>query len=98
VGSQVTTIALWLRGLPSTPRYVIEGAVSVGLVGAIAGLVIGLLVHAPTAPFAAVELGVPGATLGGFAGLAVGGVVSVAQRANRGPLFGHTPDYRRDRR
>ena len=83
MGSQVTTVALWLRRLPSTPRYVIEGAVSMGLVGAIAGLVIGLLVHAPTAPFAAVELGLPGATLGGFAGLGVGGVVSLARRAKR---------------
>jgi hypothetical protein len=83
VGTQVTTVALWLCGLPSTPRYVVVGAVSVGLVGAIAGLVIGLLVHAPTAPFAAVELGLPGATLGGFAGLAVAGVVSLARRAKR---------------
>jgi hypothetical protein len=64
-------------------RYAVEGAVSLGVVGAVAGLVIGLVVHPLTAPFAVVELGLPGATLGGLVGLVLGGAVDVARRAKR---------------
>jgi ABC-type antimicrobial peptide transport system permease subunit len=79
----VTTIVLWLRGIPAPPRYAIEGAVFVGLIGSIVGLVIGLCVNVPTAPFAVVELGLPATVLGGVAGLAAGGVVTLARRAKR---------------
>jgi hypothetical protein len=79
----MTAIVRWLRGLPPLLRYAIEGAFSVGLIGAIVGLVVGLIVHWPTAPFAVVELGLPAAVIGGVAGLAAGGVVTLARRAKR---------------
>jgi uncharacterized protein YqgC (DUF456 family) len=79
----VTAVALWLRGLPPTWGYAIEGAASVGLIGSTVGLVIGLCVNVPTAPFAVVELGLPATVLGGIAGLVAGGVVTLARRAKR---------------
>jgi hypothetical protein len=47
--------------------------------GAVAGLVVGLFAYAPTAPFAAVELGLPATIVGGVVGLAAGAVVAVAR-------------------
>ena len=81
VSRALSTVALWLRGLPPPWAYAIGGAVSVGLVGATVGLVIGLGVDMWTAPFAVVELGLPATVLGGLAGLAVGGVVTLARGA-----------------
>lgn len=68
-----------LRGLPPLWRYAIEGSVFIGLIGAVVGLVIGLIVHPPSAPFAVVELGLPAAVLGGVAGLVLGAVVTLAR-------------------
>ena len=51
-----------------------------GVVGAVAGLIIGLIVHPPTALFAMAELGVPAAAGGGILGLLVGLVVWAIQR------------------
>jgi hypothetical protein len=73
----------WLRDLPPLLRYAIEGAVLVGVVGAVAGLVIGLIVNAATAPFAVVEVGLPSAALGALVGLAIGGAVDMARRAKK---------------
>jgi len=42
------------------------------VVGAIVGLIIGLFVYAPTAPFAMVEIGIPAAMVGGVLGLLIG--------------------------
>ena len=42
-----------------------------GGMGAVAGLVVGLVVYPPTAAFAALELGIPSAILGGVAGAIV---------------------------
>jgi len=48
--------------------------------GGVAGLVIGLCVYAPTAPFAVVELGLPAALAGGLAGF-LAGVIMTAGRS-----------------
>ena len=47
------------RALPLPARWAYVGAAAAGSVGAIAGLVIGLIVYAPTALFAAVEAAFP---------------------------------------
>jgi hypothetical protein len=56
------------RALPLPARWACVGAVAAGSVGAIAGLVIGLIVYAPTAPFALVEVALPAALVGGVVG------------------------------
>ena len=70
-------ITVWLRGLSQPARWGTVGVASVVVIGAIVGLVVGLHVHAPTAPFA--ELGLPAAIVGGVVGL-VAGVISAAGR------------------
>ncbi len=52
------------------------GAVSLGLLGCVAGLVIGLQVYAPTAWAAMFEIGIPAALLGAIVGLAAGALRS----------------------
>lgn len=64
-----------LLGLPLLGRCVAVGAASLGIVGAIAGLIIGLVAYAPTAPFAVVEVGLPAALAGAILGLIVGAVL-----------------------
>jgi hypothetical protein len=54
-----------------------------GVIGAVAGLLAGLVVYAPTAWFAVFELGVPAAALGGALGL-VSGVAAKRVRTARG--------------
>lgn len=68
----VPSISAWLRGLPLPARSAAIGASSLGIVGAIVGLVLGLLAYPPTAPFAVAELGVPATFVGGFVGLVAG--------------------------
>jgi hypothetical protein len=53
------------------------------MIGAVTGLVIGLFTYAPTAPFAAVELGLPAAIVGGVVGLVAGAVMAVARSSLR---------------
>jgi hypothetical protein len=75
----MTAIALWLRGLALPARWGAVGAAGAGMVGALTGLVIGLIVYMPTAPFAAIEVGLPAAIVGGVFGVVAGAVVSVAR-------------------
>ncbi|MGH3472330.1 MAG: hypothetical protein ACRDPG_09845 [Nocardioidaceae bacterium] len=63
-----------LAELPTLGRYVVVGALWVGIPGCVVGLVVGLRVYAPTAWFAVFEVGIPAAVLGGLLGLAVGSV------------------------
>jgi hypothetical protein len=63
--------------LPLILRWAAVGALSVGGVGAVAGLVVGLLVHPATAWFAVFELGIPASVLGGLVGLISGSVAYV---------------------
>jgi len=53
------------------------------VIGAIAGLIIGLRVYTPTALFAVVELGPPAAVAGGVVGLAAAVIVRVCRRIMR---------------
>jgi hypothetical protein len=78
----MNAFAAWLRGMPLLARCVSIGAISAGVTGGIAGLVIGLFVYAPTAPFAAFELGFPATLTGGVVGL-VAGMIMLAARCIR---------------
>jgi len=70
-------------GLAEALEWAIVGAASVGVIGAIAGLVIGLRVYAPTAPFAVVELGLPATIVGGVVGLVAGVIATACRRIKR---------------
>ena len=63
-----------LRASPLILRWAAIGAVCAAVVGGVAGLVVGLLVHPATAWFAVFELGIPASILGGFFGLASGAI------------------------
>jgi len=53
------------------------------MIGAIVGLIVGLIVYAPTAPFAVVELGLLAAIVGGVVGLIAGVIVIAGRRIKR---------------
>ncbi|QKE84613.1 hypothetical protein [Arthrobacter sp. NEB 688] len=61
-----------LRALPTPARHAVTGAVVVGLLGALVGLVLGLVAYPPTAWFAVLEVGVPACLLGFVGGLVTG--------------------------
>ena len=60
-------------------RYAGIGAVSAGAVGAVVGLVIGLIVHPATAWFAIIEVGVPAGLVGLLIGAVTGVIVAIAR-------------------
>jgi uncharacterized membrane-anchored protein len=64
------------------------GAIGFGLVGGVAGLVIGLVTYPATAWFAVIEVGFPSAVLGGIAGLAAGGVAWWIDRVRHARVAG----------
>ena len=68
---------------PQPMRWAVFGAASAGVAGAVVGLIIGLCVYAPTAPFAMVELGLPAAIVGGVVGLLIGSLLAVGRRVSR---------------
>ena len=59
-----------------------------GVIGAIAGLIVGLMVHPPTAVFAMVELGIPATVVGGILGFLVGLGVWTVRRIRAGEVGG----------
>jgi hypothetical protein len=69
-----------LNDLPVPGRYAVVGALVLGIPGAIAGLVSGLVAYPPTAWFALFELGIPAALLGGLFGLAAWSLVYALRR------------------
>jgi hypothetical protein len=64
-------------------RWASIAAISAGVTGGIVGLVVGLFAYALTAPFAAVELGLPAAFVGGVIGLVAGMIMTTARRIRR---------------
>ena len=64
-------------------RWTIVGAIAFGVSGGIAGLFVGLFVYAPTAPFAAFELGIPAVLVGAAVGLVAGMITRMARRIGR---------------
>jgi hypothetical protein len=56
---------------------------SAGVIGAIAGLVVGLLAYPPTALFAVFELGVPATIAGGLVGFVAALIVMAGRRIMR---------------
>lgn len=73
------------------PRAIVIGSVTAGTIGSIAGLVVGLFVYAPTAPFAAIELGIPATITGALTGLITGSLILATQRIIRGPASRPSP-------
>ena len=63
--------------LPVLPRSAVTGAACVGTLCGVAGLVLALLAHPPTAWFAVFEVGIPAAMAGGMLGLELGRPCSV---------------------
>lgn len=72
-----------LQDLPTPLRYGVVGAVVLGLAGAITGLVVGALVHWPTAWAAAVEVGAPATFVGFGLGLVAGALVRAFHRVHQ---------------
>jgi hypothetical protein len=68
-----------LLALPLILRWAAIGAVCAAVVGGVAGLVVGLLVHPATAWFAVFELGIPASILGGLLGMASGAIAYALQ-------------------
>ena len=64
-------------------RFAMVGGSLAGAIGAIVGIVIGLNAYAPTAPFAAVELGIPASVAGGIVGLIAGAIMTATRRIRR---------------
>jgi hypothetical protein len=69
---------------PLTSRFAAIGAASVGVVGGVVGLVIGIEANPRTAWFAVLEVGIPAAILGGLFGLCTGALLSLGRRLDRG--------------
>jgi membrane associated rhomboid family serine protease len=82
------------QDLPRPARWAVVGAVTLGVSGGIAGLVIGLVDYGPTAPVAVLEVGLPAAVAGAVAGL-VAGVAANAARWIRQRLAGFGSTRRR---
>lgn len=62
--------------LPTPLRHAVTGAAFVGVPAGLVGMAVGLHVYAPTAWAAGFEVGVPGALVGGLAGLLIGTFVT----------------------
>jgi riboflavin transporter FmnP len=75
----------WLRDLPRTAAWALVGAGSAGLIGAVAGLIIGLFVYAPTAWFAAIEVGLPAVVVGAVIGALAGTIATLTGRPGKRP-------------
>jgi hypothetical protein len=69
--------------MPLTARWALVGATLAGVIGGIAGLVIGISVYAPTAWFAVFEIGLPAAVAGGVLGLLAAVIVKPGRRTMR---------------
>lgn len=77
-------VAGW-RGLPVVGRWASGGATCAGVIGALVGLGVGLVVYPPTAWFAVIELGFPAVIVGTAVGTVGGLVVLAGRRIRRRP-------------
>ncbi len=73
-------ISAALKPLPLPMVYGLIGALSLGVVGTLAGLVIGLNVYVPTAWAAMIEVGIPATLVGFVLGLLVGAIALLTHR------------------
>ena len=80
----MATVLVEWRAIPSPPRWMATGAIVLGVLGGITGLIIGLIVYPPTAWAALFELGIPAAMAGTILGIAVDLVVLLSRRLRRG--------------
>jgi len=80
----VTAILDGLGELSLPLRCAVVGAFCLGVLGAAVGLVVGLVVYAPTSPFAAVEVGLPAGVVGAVGGAAVGAALIGVRRLHSG--------------
>jgi hypothetical protein len=83
-----------LGDLPVAVSAMIIGAVVLGGLGAVVGLVVGLATYPPTAWFAALEVGVPAGVVGWVLGLLVGLVAQATAGVRKQPVdddFAGTP-------
>ena len=86
VRAKLVEIAVGVRALPSPARQAVGGAFILGVVGALAGLILGVIAYPPTAWAAAFELGIPATALGLIGGLVVGLITrAVSARTSRTP-------------
>ena len=73
-----------LATIPIVPRFALVASAAAFLLGALAGLIIGLIAYPPTAWFAVLELGIPagliGALIGALAGLVVASIRKLTDR------------------
>jgi ABC-type uncharacterized transport system permease subunit len=68
---------------PLLARWIVVGATSAGVIGAIVGMVVGLRTYPPTAWFAVFELGIPATIAGGLVGFVAALVVMAGRRIMR---------------
>ena len=73
------------RSLPALARFVIAGTVICALIGAVVGLVLGVITYPPTAWAAVIEVGYPSAVAGAVIGLVVGFAVNICRHVRRAP-------------
>ena len=73
-----------LADLPLPLRASVAGALVLGALGGVCGLVLGLSAYPPTAWFAVFEVGVPAALAGGVGGLVAGGLLWLARGTRAG--------------
>jgi hypothetical protein len=66
--------------MPLVTRFAVVGATTTGTLGALLGLILGLLAHPVTAWFAVFEVGVPAAIAGGVVGALVGLFAVIVRR------------------
>jgi hypothetical protein len=81
----VQRMAARFHGQSWPGRWATAGAAGLGALGALAGLILGLLAYPPTAPVAVVELGLPATIVGGVIGLVAGLIVVAGRRIRLRP-------------
>ena len=85
VRSQLADIRSQVTAMPIVLRFTVVGAAAAFLLGALIGLIVGLIAYPPTAWFAIFELGVPAGILGAAVGAAAGIVTGRIRRMKVSP-------------